>query len=540
MKCFCDKRRLLAGSVPNYVFYGICIILTLITFYNFGEMNDIWDRHRGLWAIIYYIKTCIETIASGFVLFYIFVALSYQKPKFSSCPKKPKNKYPNVTIVYLCCDDLEKEALQNIAANASKYQTNLMIHDDSSSEEFRVAVDMAVKLIEQECAQSIQIVRRSHRVGGKPGAINNILKNLPHEIEFLLICDSDSFLPDSNFLEEALCYFNNPKLALVQFQNRGYSYPSDSHGYKILSASVDFYDSFVSFMDRYGWSPFLGHNALLRVSALKEVGGFTLGQLADDIDYSVKLRLQGYTIQYAREIVAGERHPLTYEALRRRTEKWTYGCTQILMRWGWPILKSNRLSAIDKATFFLTVGYYHFQLFLLVYLFIFYICLPFQYPKMGGVSNLILSAGLILFFTFMPSITYFARNNIFSLWPRHVVYWGFTYGSQDFVILGAMIKCLFRRKLGWLPTNGVSARLSTTYFLPEILFGTLIIAVAGIQNPILLSLPTTILFAGKFLAAPYLNNLVFNDNAGAFLTKEKTISTNCKFLKWKFWRRNTK
>ncbi len=527
----CDKRRAIAGSVSDLASYSIFCILVFVAVQVYGNMNGIWDRQWDVWAVVYYAKTGIETIASGFAIFYILVALSYEKPMSSRCPTNSTKEYPNVAFAYLCCDDLEHHALRSIVASGAKYLTHLVLHDDSSSEESRVAVDTAANVLGVEYAQPIQVLRRPHRVGGKPGAINNILKNLPPEIEFVLICDSDSFLPDSNFLEEALFYLNIPEVALVQFRNLGHTYAEDSHGYKILSISVDFYDAFVSFMDRYGWSPFLGHNALLRVSALREVGGFTLGQLADDIDYSVKLRLQGYTIRYAREVAAGERHPLTYEALRRRTQKWTYGCTQILMRWGWSVLTSNRLSPIDKVSFFLSVGYYHLQLLLLAYLTIFYIFLPFHDPKMGGTLHLMFSAGLILFFTFIPSIIYFARNRNFAAWPRSVLYWGFTYGSQDFVMLRALIRCLFRRHLGWLPTNSASARPRPDHFFPEVLFGALILAVSGAQHSTLLLLPTTILFAGKFLAAPYLNNWVF-DNTNSVTTKNvETLTIDDKYSK---------
>lgn len=535
-----DKRKARARLVLEFASYGVFSILMFSAFHMYGNMNGIWDRPWGMWALVYFAKTSIETIASVFAVFYILVALSYQKPITSRCETNPTKKYPHIAIAYLCCNDLEYDALQSIVASGAQHLTPLVLHDDSSSDESRATVDTAVKVLREEYAQPIRILRRQNRVGGKPGAINNILHNLPPDIEFLLLCDSDSFLPDSNFLGGALSYFRNPKVALVQFRNLGHTYAEDSPAYKVLSISVDFYDAFVSFMDRFGWSPFLGHNALLRVSAMREIGGFTPGQLADDIDYSVKLRLKGYTIRYAREIVAGERHPFTYEALRKRTQKWTYGCTQILMRWGWAVLTSIRLSPFDKVSFFLSVGYYHFQLLLLAYLTIFYIFLPFHDPEMGGTLHLMFSAGLILFFTFMPSITYFVRNNNLLAWPRAGVYWGLTYGSQDFVMLRAVISCLFRRHLGWAPTNGASPRLRPAHFLPEVLFGILILGVSVTQHPTLLLLPTTVLFVGKFLSAPCLNTWFVNQTTSITTNKADTLTANEEYSRCYSWRRNLK
>jgi membrane glycosyltransferase len=493
----------------KFVFYSVFLLFVVTSAYMFGSMNNLWSRPRDIWAAIYFAKSSIEIVASGFSIFYILVALTYRKPIVIRRKAKPTKTHRHIAIAYLCCEDMDRMALQSIIETGVRYSARLLLHDDSNSEKSREIVDETVKKLENHYATSIRVLRRPHRVGGKPGAVNNVLRNLPSNIEFLLLCDNDSFLPHNDFLDQALSYFNNPEVAIVQFRNLGYVNEADSHGYKILSVSVDFYDAFVNFMDRFGWSPFLGHNALMRVSAMRNVGGFTPGQLADDIDYSVKLRLQGYTIRYAREIVAGERHPLTYESLRKRTQKWSYGCTQILTRWGWRVLKSRRLSPADKMTFFLTVGYYHFQLLLLAYLFIFYICLPFHAGEMGGVVNLMVSAGLILFFTFFPSITYFVRKGRFGDWPKAAVYWGFTYGSQDFVVLRAVLKCLLNSHLAWSPTNGSSRGLRPFHFLPELLFAIFILAIAATQHPALLVLPTTILFAGKFLVAPYLNTHVF-------------------------------
>lgn len=519
-----EKRR--GGQLAaKYLLYSVFLLLVAASAYMFGSINDVWSRPRDIWAAIYFAKSGIEIVASGFAIFYILVALTYRKPVAIRRMAKPTKTHRRIAIAYLCCEDMDLMALQNIVESGVRYSAHLLLHDDSNSEESREMVDEAIKVLEDYYAISIRVLRRPHRVGGKPGAVNNVLRNLPSNTEFLLLCDNDSFLPHNDFLDQALSYFNIPEVAIVQFRNVGYVNKADSHVYKTLSVSVNFYDAFVSFMDRFGWSPFLGHNALIRVSAMRKVGGFTPGQLADDIDYSVKLRLRGYTIRYAREIVAGERHPLNYVSLRKRTQKWTYGCTQILMRWGWAVLKARRLSPADKMTFFLTVGYYHFQLLLLAYLFMFYICLPFHAGEMGGIVNLVFSAGLILFFTFMPSITYFVRNGSLRDWPKAAVYWGFTYGSQDFVMLRAVLKCLLHYPLAWSPTNGPFTGPRLAHFLPEVLFAIFMLAIAATQHPVLLVLPTTMLFAGKFLVAPYLNTIIFGETDGDINYSNNSLRT---------------
>lgn len=491
--------------------FSLIILLTFFLSFIYGLKTDIAKGHSGFWTPLYFIKICIEFIAGSFAIFYLLVALAYKKPSANKYQADSSDlKYPNVAVTYLCCDDLDQRALENIASFCLKNKTRLVVHDDSLSEKNHNDLYKLVSGLQQEYFLPIEIICRLDRVGGKPGALNNIIDNLPDDVEFLLICDSDSFLPNACIIEEILSYFNDPQVSLVQFRNIGFTFKEDYSRYKKLSKSIDFYDIFVSFMSRFGWSPFLGHNALLRVSIIREGDGFTSGHLADDIDYSVKLRLRGYQIRYARHIISGERHPLSYEALRRRTQKWAYGCTQIFLRWGWAVLISDKLFFFEKLSFFLTVGYYHFQILLFFYLIIFYILFPLMNQPIGGTLNLLFSSGLILFFTFFPSITYFAQHYKFSDWLKIGIIWSFTYGSQDILMLKAIIKCLVRYKLKWIPTNGSLENLRIFHYCPEVLFGILIISIASLKNPILLLLPTTLLFAGKFLISPFLNKWVFS------------------------------
>lgn len=490
-----------------------CLLIFIAVIF-FGNMNSVYNRPFNTWAILYYVKTIIEIIASCYAIFYFLVAVTYKNPSKSVSQSISDRATKRTIVAYLCCDDFDRNALESILVNNIGYNVSILIHDDSSNEKNRMEISIIAEEMSAKYSIEIQVVRRLDKQGGKPGAINNLLQNIPPDTEYLLLCDSDSYILDRDFLPKALSYFSNPDVALVQFRIIGNIFHQDSKGYKLLSQSVAFYDVFVSFMDKFGWSPFLGHNAIIRISALKKVGGFTPGQLADDIDFSIKLRLSGYRIRYAREIVSGERHPLDYSALRRRTHKWTYGCTQILRNWGLSILSNKRIGFLEKTTFFLTVSYYHFQILLLLYLTIFYLLLPFSDSEMGGISNLMVSACLILLITFMPSISYFKGKRVLPIWPYVAAYWGIVYGSQDFVMLRAIFCYILGKKVPWIPTNVRSKTPNILYFIPELLFGGLIIVVAVLQNPSLLLLPTTLLFAGKFLISPFLNKIVFERSCG--------------------------
>jgi hypothetical protein len=460
------------------------------------------------WILVYASKALIEVVACSFSTFYLLVAFGYREPEIIVPPRDPSIN-SNTLLAYLCSDDLNVHALENIVHFCSFSAVSLLVHDDSTSTMARNHLDLCVAGLASKYRTEIPVLRRRLRSGGKPGAVNNVVAHLPRGIKYLFLCDSDSFILSWNILDHAAPIMADPRVALVQFRNIGHTYPEDRPGYRILARSIDFYDAFVAFMDRFGWSPFLGHNALIRVSAFHEAGGFTPGQFADDIDFSVKVRLRGHKIRYVRSAMCGERHPISYGALRRRTAKWAYGCTQVLLRWSKAILMSPVLSLSDKITFFLTVGYYHFQALLLIYLTIFYLLLPFDRSNPVAMSSLMTSAGLIMLITFLPSISFFLKAKRIANWPSAAACWGYTYGSQDFVVVAAIFRCLIGGRMSWVPTNVPDAKPVVFSFARELVFSILIVVVAAFMRPSMLALPTSLLFVGKFLITPWLDRWLF-------------------------------
>ena len=341
------------------------------------------DSRTGIWLWLYGAKSGIEFIACIYGVFYLAVAAACRRPDdpLSRAAEAGKDGPAprDLVVVYLCCDDLDKEALNSIAEFCSEAGCALFVHDDSSTAASRLLVKEFVAELQVVWRMQIRLLRRPQKSGGKPGAVNYVAESLHPGAEFLLLCDSDSFLPQqTDGIERALRFFVEPDVAIVQLCNISRTGAGASRGYHVLSESIDFNHVFVSFTDRFGWSPFLGHNALLRVSVFRSLGGFAPGQLADDVEFSVRVCLAGYRIRYAPFASAGERHPLSYTALRRRTAKWAYGCTQVLVRWAYAVMFSRRISVSEKATFFLTIGYYEFQVLMLFYLFIVYQILPFD------------------------------------------------------------------------------------------------------------------------------------------------------------------
>src|SRR5438552_2195725 len=88
---------------------------------------------------------------------------------------------------------------------------------------------------------------------------------------------------------------------------------------RLLSRSINAFHVFFSVQSKFGWQPFIGHNAFLRLRAVREVGGFTPGFFSDDLDLTVRLNLKGYGVVYAPEIRIGEKHLPSYTSFRKRS-----------------------------------------------------------------------------------------------------------------------------------------------------------------------------------------------------------------------------
>src|SRR5208282_5062671 len=120
------------------------------------------------------------------------------------------------------------EAFATVVRFCVQNDLSLYVHDDSSSSVSRSAVTTAVTELGRELRMGIHVVRRAQRVGGKAGAVNNVVANLEAGVEFLLLCDCDSFLLAPDILVEVLPWFEDRRLALIQLQNVGFVHESDS------------------------------------------------------------------------------------------------------------------------------------------------------------------------------------------------------------------------------------------------------------------------------------------------------------------------
>ena len=456
-------------------------------------------------------KVLVEVVASYFGIGFVFAAIAYLWHEPAAAGRNTLRQFPPVGLVYLCCDDLDQAAFASLATLRYRGKLYLIVHDDSKSETNRAEVDAAVKHARARRDWEVVLLRRPSREGGKPGAANYVLQHTGSLYECFLLCDNDSTVLDPLAIETALPYFDDPAVAIVQCRNSAVPDPQGCRLNRWLSRSIDAFHLFLTTCARFGWQPFVSHNAFLRTAAVRKVGGLTPGLFSDDLDLTIRLNLEGQKVIYAPEIRLGERHPPSYDAFRRRSYRWAYGCVQTLRAHAWPVLTSKRLSVAEKWFFFQFAAFYVAQTVLLLYLGATCLVAPFFLQTIPVAATAAVFAGTVIILSiFLPLLSFFAKDSARRGWAGTVLACGLVYGATDFACAAGVWDCVWNRKRQWKPTNARSEDQRTWPLWAEASFGMLLLCVPLLKGASLLYLPCFYLWGGKFLFAPALA-LLYDD-----------------------------
>ena len=223
-------------------------------------------------------------------------------------------------------------------------KVSILILDDSDDDTAK-----EVDAIADECKKKgfrIEVVRRGSRQGFKAGALQAALDRTPEE--FIAIFDAD-FVPPADFLLRSIPYFvQDERLGIVQ--SRWTHLNRDSNLLtKAISIAIDIHFT-IEQPGRYAagcFQNFNGSGGVLRKKAILEAGGWQADTLAEDLDLSYRMQLQGYRFLYLKDLQSPGEIPLTIPSFKVQQGRWTCGslssARKIL-----PDLLSNRRIGIKQ------------------------------------------------------------------------------------------------------------------------------------------------------------------------------------------------
>ena len=177
----------------------------------------------------------------------------------------------------------------------------------------------------------------------KAGNLNHALGII--EADLIAVLDADH-VASPDFLTHTLGYFDDPKVALVQTPQEFYNLESFEHergGVTKVEAldaptsalfheQVLFYRILQPGKNRWGGAFWCGTGAVLRVSALRDVGGVATDTITEDIHTTIRMHRKGWRTVYHNEVLArglAASDAGTYQLQRHR---WGTGAMQVLRR----------------------------------------------------------------------------------------------------------------------------------------------------------------------------------------------------------------
>lgn len=167
---------------------------------------------------------------------------------------------------------------------------------------------------------------RSDNRNAKAGNINAALPRTDGEV--IAIFDTDH-VPQPDFLEKSLGYFEDPQVGFVQVMLTFRNYEESWVARSATESSLEFYNPTYLGAQRLGAATLMGSNALIRRTALLSIDGYQPG-LAEDLATSLALHTAGWRSAYVAEPLAPGLSPSSLAAWSVQQMKWARGVFELL------------------------------------------------------------------------------------------------------------------------------------------------------------------------------------------------------------------
>lgn len=184
------------------------------------------------------------------------------------------------------------------------------------------------------CAEmGVRYLTRQRNVHAKAGNLNN---GLAHSTGDLVVVFDADHVPAREFLRETVGFFSSElKLFLVQtphfFVNPDPLERNLSTFDKMPSENEMFYGAIQKGLDSWNAAFFCGSAAVLRRTALDEVGGFAGVTITEDCETALELHARGWKSLYVQKPLIAGLQPETFDAFIGQRSRWCQGMMQIFM-----------------------------------------------------------------------------------------------------------------------------------------------------------------------------------------------------------------
>ena len=167
---------------------------------------------------------------------------------------------------------------------------------------------------------------RNEHTHAKAGNVNHALPLL--DADFVVILDADH-VADPALLEKTLGYVDDPRVALVQTPQDFYNLGSFEY-FGARNEQNVFYRVLQPGRNRWNAAFWCGTGGIVRLSALRAVGGLATESITEDIHTTIRLHRAGWKTVYHNEPLARGLAASTAEQYLVQRYRWGTGAMQVL------------------------------------------------------------------------------------------------------------------------------------------------------------------------------------------------------------------
>jgi cellulose synthase (UDP-forming) len=336
--------------------YGFWRVSTVIAFLRDPAAN---------WSLLDAVFVCLLLLAEGFA--FMVLALGYMQVLWPlrrspvPLPDDPDD-WPAVDLLIptysepLSVARCTALAAMNIDWPADKLHVYIL--DDGRREEFRAFAEEA----------GIGYISRQDNRNAKAGNINHALEQLDSPFVALFDCDH---VPTRSFLQVTMGWMlRDPKLAVLQTPHHFYSPDPFERNldqfHRTPGEDELFYGVVQDGNDFWNATCFCGSCAVLRRSALDQVGGLAVETVTEDAHTSLRMQMRGWNTAYINIPQAAGLATERLSAHVRQRIRWARGMVQIL-RIENPLL-ARGLKPAQRLCYFNAMAHFLFALPRLIFL----------------------------------------------------------------------------------------------------------------------------------------------------------------------------
>ena len=235
-----------------------------------------------------------------------------------------------------------------LAARNMDYPHQTWLLDDGNRPEMKA---LAERL-------GVRYLARSDNRHAKAGNLNHALSHSTGEL--IAIFDADH-APQKRFLSRTLGYFADARVAFVQtpqdfFNLDSYQHRLKASGKKLWTEQALFFKIIQRGKDYWNAAFFCGSCAVVRRSALQQVGGFATETVTEDLHTSLRLHKAGYRSVYHAESLAFGIAPGNVAPFLKQRVRWGQGAMQVLKKEN--IFFTSQLSVVQRLNYLASIMTY--------------------------------------------------------------------------------------------------------------------------------------------------------------------------------------